>query len=495
LTIAFSLNFTGMRRQFLISLLFFLFSTGFLEAQDKWDLTRLVAYAIDNNISVKQADLQIRYSELTLLQNRGSQIPTLNFGLNSGLNLGRRENPSTGILQDQKTFSTTTNLQSGVTLFNWFSIKNAIAASRLTIKADKAQSKKVQDDIALNVAVAYLQILLAKEQTNIAGLQVQQTLSQLDLTRKKVNAGALPELNAAELEAQLARDSSALITTEAAIQQSLLQMKVLLNLDASDTFDVVTPPVDKIPIETLADLQPEVVYNLAIKNLSQQEVTALRIESALKTVESVRGNMYPNISAFGSINSSYVYFRNAIYRQVLTGFQNSGLRVDAGNGTFFNVQAPNFTQGTKTGQYFTPDPFGQQLSANFGQGFGLGVQVPIFNGRSARTAWERSKLNVEQLQLQDQQEKQTLKQDIYRAYTDAIAAIEKFNASQKSVAAAQKAFDFAQKRYDLNLVSTYDLVNTQNNLLRARLEMISAQYDFVFKMKLLEFYKGQGLKL
>ncbi len=104
-------------------------------------------------------------------------------------------------------------------------------------------------------------------------------------------------------------------------------------------------------------------------------------------------------------------------------------------------------------------------------------------------------MNVEQLQLQDQQEKQTLKQDIYRAYTDAIAAIEKFNASQKSVAAAQKAFDFAQKRYDLNLVSTYDLVNTQNNLLRARLEMISAQYDFVFKMKLLELYKGQRLKL
>ncbi|MFN2440159.1 MAG: TolC family protein [Chitinophagaceae bacterium] len=483
-----------MRRRFFGCLLF-LFFTCVVRAQDKWDLQRLVAYAIDNNISVKQANLQIQYSELELLQNRSSQIPTLNFGLNAGLNLGRRENPSTGILEDQNLFSTSTNLQSGVTIFNWFSIKNSIAASRLTIEADKAYSQKVQDDVALNVAVAYLQILLAKEQTNIADLQVHQTLSQLELTRKKVNAGALPELNAAELEAQLARDSSALITSQSAIQQSLLQMKALLNLDASLPFDVATPPVDKIPIETLADLQPEAVYNLALKNLSQQQVTPLRIQSAMKLVESAKGSMYPNISAFGNINSSYVYFRNPIYNQVLSGYQNTGLRVDAGNGNFFNVQTPNFTQGTKTGQYFTPAPFGQQLSANFGQGLGIGIQVPIFNGRSARSAWERSKLNVQQLQLQDQLEKQTLKQDIYRAYTDAIAAIEKFNASQKSVAATQKAFDFAQKRYDLNLVSTYDLVNTQNNLLRARLEMVSAQYDFVFKMKLLEFYKGQGLRL
>ncbi len=151
-----------MRRQFLISLLFFLFSAGVLNAQDKWDLTRLVAYAIDNNISIKQADLQTRYSELTLLQNRASRIPSLNFGLNTGLNLGRRENPSTGILQDQKTFSTTTNLQSGVTLFNWFSIKNAIAASRLTVEADKAQSKKVQDDIALNIA-GYVSCFLCRK--------------------------------------------------------------------------------------------------------------------------------------------------------------------------------------------------------------------------------------------------------------------------------------------------------------------------------------------
>jgi outer membrane protein len=102
---------------------------------------------------------------------------------------------------------------------------------------------------------------------------------------------------------------------------------------------------------------------------------------------------------------------------------------------------------------------------------------------------------VQQLQLQNEGEKQTLKQNIYRAYTDATAAIQKYNAARKSVTAAEKAYDFAQKRYNLNLLTTFDLVNTQNNLLRSRIEMLSAQFDYVFKLKLLEFYKGQGLRL
>jgi outer membrane protein len=121
--------------------------------------------------------------------------------------------------------------------------------------------------------------------------------------------------------------------------------------------------------------------------------------------------------------------------------------------------------------------------------------MPIFNGGQLRTAWERSKLVVRQSELQIEADNQTLKQDIYSAYTDAVAAMQKFNASRKSVETAEKAFNFAQKRYNLGLVSTYDLVNSQNNLLRARIDMLTAQFDYVFKMKLLEFYKGQGLKL
>jgi len=136
-----------------------------------------------------------------------------------------------------------------------------------------------------------------------------------------------------------------------------------------------------------------------------------------------------------------------------------------------------------------------QVNQNFRQSIGLSVSVPIFNGGSLRTAWQRSKLNVRSAELQKEQNSQTLKQDIYKAYNDALAAVQKFNANKRGVETSQKAYDFATKRYDLGLLSTYDLITTQTNLQQAKVNMVYAEFDYVFKLKLLEFYKGQGLKL
>ncbi|MDB5251296.1 MAG: hypothetical protein JWP27_465 [Flaviaesturariibacter sp.] len=466
-----------------------------VSAQEKWDLRRAVDYALANNISVKQADLQVRYAELNEKLARGAQLPNLNFGLNAGYNFGLNENPTTGTLQNVKNLSTTANLQSGATLFNWFSLKHNREAARINILAEQAQVTKAQNDIALNVAVSYLQILLAREQEKVVEVQVQQTISQLEVTRKRVAAGLLPELNAAELEAQLASDSTALITARGSSQQLLLQMKALLSLDAATPFDVVAPPVSLIPVEDLADLAPDRVFEMAVANLPQQKVNSLRLQAAAERVASARGQLYPVISAFGSLNTRYLHLRQPLYKQVLSGYQTTGLRADAGSGTFYAVQSPVYVAGDKTGTYYTTDPLGTQLSENFGQQLGVSVQVPIFNGYRARSAVSRARLDVRQLQLQDTLDRQTLKQDIYRAYNDAVTSIQKYNASRKSVAAAEKANEFAQKRFAANLLSTYDVINTQSRLVQARINMLSAQFDYVFRLKLLEFYKGQGLKL
>lgn len=477
---------------FFIALLF----VANINAQDKWDLRRCVEYAINNNISVKQSDLQTRFSELTFKQGKQSQLPNLNFSNNYSFRLGRAENPSTGVLEDKNIFNISFGLNSQVSIFNWFSKKNTLESDRLSMEADKAQVKKVQDDISLNVAVAYLQILLSREQVNLSRVQVQSTIDLLSNTRKKVDAGVLPELNAAELEAQLARDSSNLISAETSVLQFILQMKAVLNLDAGATFDIETPPVDKIPIDNLGELLPESVYALALVNLPQQKVIDLRIQAAKKSVEAAKGQMYPSIGGFASLGTNYVKFKNrAIYEQIVTGYSTSLLRTNAGGGVYLPVETPKIVQGSNVVGHFTVDKFSKQLNANFGQGFGVGLSVPIFNGGSLRSNWERSKLFVKQWELTKEQDNQTLKQDIYKAYNDATAAIQKFNADNKSVETAAKSYSFAQKRYDLNLLSTFDLINSQNNLLRARIQALYSQYDFVFKMKLLEFYKGQGIKL
>ncbi|MBD0333620.1 MAG: TolC family protein [Chitinophagaceae bacterium] len=476
-----------MNRQpfFCVLSLFYFVIGGY--AQEKWDLKRCVDYALANNISVKQADLQTRFSALQLEQNKLSQYPNLSFQGNLGYRFGLSENPTTGIFESRNFLNAGMNLVSRLTLFNWFSKKYEIEAAKLSYEADKAQVKKAQDDIALNVAVAYLQALLAKQQVNISVLQVQQTITQLDVTRKQVNVGKLPELNATELEAQLARDSSNLITAQASVQQLLLQLKALLNLDAAIDFDIAAPPVELIPVESLADLQPEQVYNLAVVNLPQQKVNELHLQAARKTVLSARGSMYPAINAGAGLGNSYVNIKFPQY--------GAGPKLPTGatvliNGAEYDVLAPAFIVVGEKGI-----PLGRQLRNNFGQSIGLSIDVPIFNGGSLRVNWERSKLNVRQYELNIERDNQTLKQDIYKAYTDAVAAIQRFHANKKGVETAEKAFNFAQKRYNLGLLSTYDIINSQNNLLRARIEMLYAQFDYVFKLKLLEFYKGQGLKL
>jgi outer membrane protein len=379
-------------------------------------------------------------------------------------------------------------LQASVDLFNWFTKKNTVAVKGLNVKATEAGIEKAKNDIALNVAVAYLQVLLAKEQITLAKAQVAETRSQLESTRKQVDAGKLPELNAANLESVLANDSSGLISAEISASQLLLQMKALLNLDAATPFDIVTPPVDLIPVENLADLQPDAVYALATTNMPQQKVDELNLKAALKSVEVARGSMYPTLSLFGSLGSTY----NNRTREIKSKTQ-------------LNAPVGTVTVGGTPYQVFPLTPFDvytygkmgytDQLNQNFRQSIGLGISVPILNGGSLRTAWQRSKLSVRQVELQKEQNSFTLKQDIYKAYNDAVAAVQKFNANKKTVETSQKAYEYAKKRYEVGLLSTYDLITTQSNLARAKSQLLYSQYDYVFKMKLLEFYKGQGLKL
>ncbi|MBC7850942.1 MAG: TolC family protein, partial [Chitinophagaceae bacterium] len=227
---------------------------GLANAQDQWDLKRLVEYALANNISVKQADIQARIANLTLKQSRLEQYPNISFSNSTGINSGRNIDPTSNQFTTQRLVFSQFNLNGSVTLFNWFSTRNTIAANKFSEEASRADVDKLKNDIALNVASAYLLVLVSAEQANISSVAVQQTLQNLDITRKRVDAGSLPELNAAELEAQLARDSSTLITAQATTQQSVLQLKALLNLDAAAPFDVTTPPLDRIPVENLASL-------------------------------------------------------------------------------------------------------------------------------------------------------------------------------------------------------------------------------------------------
>ncbi len=463
-------------------------------AQEKWDLRKCVEYAVANGFSIKQAELQTKLTDINYSQSKTSRYPSLSLGNNNGVSFGLRENPTTGILENQSFFNVGLNLQSSAAIFNWFSKKNTIAANEFEALAAKASVNKQKNDLSLLVANNYLLILLAKEQENIARVQLELSIAQLNNTRKLVDAGALPELNAAELDAQVARDTANIITAKGSVQQAILNLKANLNLDAAAAFDIETPPIELMPIDPIAELQPDLVYASAIINLPQQQVNDLNYKAGEKSVLSAKGSMMPTFAAFGNVSSNFVYFKTPIYNKVLTGATFPTGQIVNVSGSTYPVLSPVTKQGDVLG-YILPNGFGQQLRNNRGSNLGINLSVPIFNGHSLRSNYERSKINLQNLQLQKDIDNQKIKQDIYQAYNAAIVAVEKFNASKKSVTTAERSYGFAQKRYEVGMLSTLDLITNQNNLFRAKLEMVLNQFDYVFKMKVLEFYKGLGIKL
>lgn len=459
-------------------------------AQQKWNLQSIVDYAMANNLNVKLQDVQARIAAINLKQSKLSQYPNANFSTNTSINSGNNQDPTTFSRITQTFLVAGLQLQSSADIFNFYSKRNNIAANNFEAQAANASTDKIKNDIALAAANAYLQILLSKETENIALVQIQQTQSQLGITRKQVNAGALPELNASQQEAQLAADSVNYINAKGNTALNILSLKTLMNIDPATPFEIDIPPIDKIPVEPIANLQPDYVFNIALKNLPQQRVNELRLKAAEKRVAAAKGSMYPTLSTFASLGSNY----NNKSRSV-TGFNQITTIVPVGtvkvNGTDYTVTSP-FTS-------FSPissqSGFTNQLSDNFRQAVGFSLNVPIFNGGSLRSNYERSKLNINTIQLQKEQDNQKLKQDIYQAYTSATIALEKFNAGKKAVAINELNLSYATKRFNVGMLGTFDLITTQNNLLRAKLELAQSQFDYVFKMKVLEFYKGQGLKL
>ena len=463
-----------------------------LSAQnDKWDLQRCVDYALQNNISVKQSDVQARLSALQTKLALAAKIPALNFNTSAGYQFGRNIDPTSNQFVNNNLFFQSYNLQTNITLFNWFNIKNQVKAAQVNEAATRLDIDRVKNDISLNVVAAYLQLLLSVEQINIAKAQIALSDSQRIITQKQVDAGSMPELNVAQIESQLALDSSTYITAVSNVQQNKLQLIALLNLDARQPFEVSIPDVDKIPLPPLSELEPAELLQIATTTQPQQQVDSLRILSGKYSIKATRAAQYPTLTAFGSLGSQY----SNVYKTANSVLQ--GLRTDTiastkidGNTYPVTVQSPIYNTTLKRVPYFT-----QVGNAQFGQSVGVQLNVPIFNGRQLRTNYERAKLNVENYKLQLALDNQTLQQNIYTARSNAEAAIQKFYANQKAAGYAEYANELSRKRYDIGMLSTSEYLVVQNNLATARFNLAAARYDYIFRIKLLEYYKFGSVQL
>jgi outer membrane protein len=460
-----------------------------------WDLKRCVEYGMNNNITVRQAKIQAEQSEINYQQSNLQRIPSLSYGLTHGFSFGRTLDRTTNVYTSRSAMFQQMSISSNVLLFNFNSLKNTEASNKFSMEADKAAVDKARNDIGLNIAQLYLRALLSYEQVEISRIVLSQTKAQYLNTRKLVDAGSLPELNAAELEATVARDSATVVQAVSQAELDKLSLKALLNLPADQDFELVIPQVDKIPVDDILSIYPEDVYQSALNSQPQIRLNNLRRSASEKNLLAAKGQMMPTISAFGQLATNFNQFLMKSTGVSVNGENLTGAYIKQG-ATQIPVYAPNIEANfvnRKIGEFFSG--YSQQIRDQFGQGIGLSINIPIFNGAQAKSNVKRALLDVKRSDLNIERDKLQLKQDVYTAYFSASGAFQTFVAREKALSTAQRSFDLASRRFELGVMQTIEWLTNQNNLTRAKIDKALAQYEYIFRMKVLEFYKGQGLRL
>jgi outer membrane protein len=484
-----------MRATFLVILLYsVLLFGGRVSAQTTdsvWTLERCVQYALDHNISIQQNVLNERLAGLRLQQSRLSQLPNVSVSSSYGRSFGRSINPTTNQFVDGGYDFLSLGGNADVLLFGWFARRNTVAANELSVKATRAEVDQLRDDVSLNVATGFLRAVLAKEQIRVNERQVGLSEAQLDQTQKFVKAGRLPELNAAQLESQLATDSAGLITAIADYNAAVLDLKALLNLDFAKPFDVVAPEISPEGEMGLSPLAPEAIYMEAVRHFGSVRSARWRVEAAQRNTKVAEAGRLPQLSLSGQVGTNW-----ASNYQNVVGFTPGGY---APSGQYF---VPTSDTGSYAPVYsltgtpiFRNVALDNQLRNNFRQTIALALNVPLFNAWQAQQGVRQARINTISAQLTQQQNELTLKQNVYKAHNDARNSWQKYLAARRAADAAERAYDFATKRYNIGLTSTVDYLVTQNNRFRAAASLQSAKYDLLFRLKVIDYYLGKELKL
>jgi len=470
------------------ALLFLLFFAARTQAQEVWSLERCIKYAQDNNITIKQALANVRTAVLSEKQAKASRLPNLGANVNVGEQFGRTIDPTTNTFSTQATAFNSLGLNAGINLFTGGMINHSIKQAGWDLKTATAEAQRTVNDLGLLIASAYLNILLSEEQLDNANKRVAQSKTQLDVTMKLINAGTVPMADKYNILAQIARDEQTVVQAQNTVDLGFLTLKQYLQLEPD--YDLsIEQPSSLIP----ADANPDALTlsPLFEKALGTQPVISsagFQVKSAEESVYIAKAGYYPTLSAFANLSSNY-----------------SSRFLDFQNGQLVGTDLVNTTlqlngQDVLIGQYvdryeFSKLKYFDQLDQNFGQGVGLSLNIPIYQNGRTRLSVERARLGVLTAQMQQTQVRQTLKNDIQTAIANARAARQQLEAAQKTFDATNIAFQNTEKRHELGAVNILDLTTSKTNRDMAEVDLVVAKYDYLFKLKILDFYEGKELTL
>ena len=424
-------------------------STAVQGQTKKWTLKECVELALENNISIKQSMNTLKSNEQDIKAAKGEFLPSFGANLSQSANFGSAELFS-GNFVDRRFYSTNGSLSLNQTIFNGFRTLNTYKQSQLNFERNEIELRRLQDDVSLNVASAYLNVLLNMENLETARSQYEFSQKQLEQVQNLVESGVQPVSNVYDAQANLSGDLQSLTVAQNNHKIALLTLAQLIQVP-SEGFDVEVIQVeDPSPSIIYDDVKPIVEY--ALNNRNEIKIANKNLEIADVNIKLSKAGFLPSVSM----------------------------------GYGFNTGA-NFSNLSEDSSFF------QQINDNKGHGLNLNVNIPIFSRFRNQTAFARSKIQKDNVQLELDKAKLDLEANVQRAFTDAQAALRSYQASTASVQARELSFSNAQERYAIGALNSFELEQARLALINAKALSINAKYDFIFKTQVLDFYLGKSI--
>ena len=420
--------------------------------QQPWTLQRCIEYARENNLQVKMEEIAVEQAENSARQSKWDLAPSVNAGLSHNMSWGRSVNLQTlEIIKNKRSMSTSGSLSASATIFQGFSKANSIRSNTTSLKIAEQQVEKIKNDITIQITRAYLQLLLSREIERSAEESCKSTEEQVKRTAQLVDAGSQAYSTLLEVKAQLANEKSQLVSASSDVRTNMLTLIQLLDLpaDVAASFDVMAPDSTAseiaLPEGTASD-----IYAQAL-DLPQVKIAEYSLEKSKYDYKAIWGRMLPSLS------------------------------VQAGYGSYY-------TDG-QSGAFFT------QFEHNKNPSLGFSLSIPVFNSLSARTSARNARLAVENSRLTLQMQKQSLYKEIQTAWNEALNAYERMKVAKENMRSIQESFTYTENKFNVGMMNATDYNIAKTNLFKAVSAYYQAKYQYLFELKILDFYKGKAINL
>jgi outer membrane protein len=416
-----------------------------INAQERYTLKECVQRAIEKNISIKNSRLDLLNSSENKKTAIGNFFPSVNISGNHNWNSGLTQNITTGILENQTTQNSSVNMSVGLDIFNGLSNIRRLHRANLDVLARKYQLEDMKEDISLLVANSYLQILFNKEQLNIQESQLKVSKEEQTIANERYNSGVIPKGDLYEIEASFAKAEQNLVNAKNNYQISKMSLAQLLLFSDTENFEISDEDYD-IPKTNILERNVDDIFKKALLNRNDIKLAKTNLDIALKDQQISNSTALPSIAGYYSYNSRVI--------------------IDA------------------------PTSLKNQFDLNAGESIGLQIKIPVLNGLTTRTNIKRSKINVMRSQNFLDQTKLDLENTINQSLNDAKGALKAYQAAKKTKLARETSYNYAKERFENGALNTINFLQAQQLFETSQSDLIRSKYDYIFKIKVLEFYFG-----